>query len=181
MKKYFLKKNNKEIKVGDKVKLTKNTTTTYGIGTTVVEVTVTEETLKQLIKDGFVEVKDDEVSFEDLYSKVKPYLRRIVRKTDLSFPSACVFMGAVYDVSPVAHLQVLIETIAEVKNRGKKSGKLVYYLNPVVKFYPSAVVGNPNCATVFYSKEDAEETYKLLKPFIEDIIDEKEEQKEQKD
>lgn len=54
MKKYFLKKNKQEVKLGDEIKMETPVDTSYGKGVATVIVTVTEAILKKLISDGFV-------------------------------------------------------------------------------------------------------------------------------
>lgn len=58
MKKYYLKKGNREVKLGDKIRMETPVDTSYGKGVATVDVEVTKITLKKLIEDGFVIVKD---------------------------------------------------------------------------------------------------------------------------
>lgn len=170
MKKYFLTKNNKEVMVGDKITLTKTVDTPYGEGIMMTEIKVTEDILEKLVEDGFVRVEEPDEA-EGIIERLKPYIRRIARKNHIDFPIACAMLGTVLNVSPRAHLQLLIEAIAEVKNRGKKSGKDIWYLNPLASYKPVRIIGNPTTATVFYKAEDALEAHKTLLPFIKGILD----------
>lgn len=171
MKKYFLTKNNQELKVGDKIKLIKKTVTTlYGEGKEVIEIKVTEDTLEKLVKDGLVRVETDEAN--DTFERLAPYIMEIAKKMHADFPTACDMLGVMYDISPKIHLQLLLETIAEVKNRGKKPGKDNWWLNPLTGYKPIKVIGSPTSATVFYEVWDALEAYKTLLPFIKDALDE---------
>lgn len=170
MKKYFLTKNNQELKVGDKIKLTKLVDTSYGEGMTVIEIKVTENTLEKLVKDGFVRVEEPDES-EGMVEKLKPYIRKIARKNHINFPAACAMLSSVLEVSPKAHLQLLVEAIAEVKNRDKEPGKYTWYLNPLISYKPISIVGNPTTAIVFYEEGDALEAHRTLLPFIKDILD----------
>lgn len=175
MKKYFLKKNGQELKIGDKVQLTKSVNTSYGEGKVITEVAIdSEEILDRLVNDGFVGVEQAEPEHEEgaeaLLARLKPYIRRIGRKNDLDYPTTCAMLNAVLHVSPKAHLQMLIESIAEVKNRDKHAGKSVYYLNPISSFKPVEIIGNPNSATVFFDAADALEAHSLLLPFIKDLM-----------
>lgn len=173
MKKYFLTKNNQELKVGDKITLTKPVTTSYGEGMVMTEIRVTEDILEKLVKDGFVRVEEPnefEGMAEGMVERLKPYIRRIARKNHIDFPTACTLLGAMLAVSPKAHLQLLVETIAEVKNRGKEPGENTWYLNPLTSYKPVQIEGNPTTATVFYDALDALEAHGVLLPFIKDIM-----------
>lgn len=180
MKKYFLTENNKELKVGNKIKLTASVNTSYGKGKGVIEVKVTEDTLEKLVKDGLVRVEesneadeaDEAVNTECLIERLKPYIMEIAKKMHADFPTACGMLGVTYDISPKIQLQLLLETIAEVKNRGKKPGKDNWWLNPLTGYKPIKVIGSPTSATVFYEVWDALEAYKTLLPFIKDTHDE---------
>lgn len=177
MKKYFLTKNNQELKVGDKIKLIKKRVTTlYGEGMQVIEIKVTEDTLEKLVKNGLVRVETDEadeaVNTECLIERLKPYIMEIAKKMHADFPTACGMLGVVYNISPKIHFQLLLEAIAEVKNRGKKPGKDNWWLNPLTSYKPIKVIGSPTSATVFYEVWDALEAYKTILPFIKDTLDE---------
>ena len=169
MKKYFLTENNQELKIGDKVTLTKSVNTSYGKGKVVTEIKVTENILEKLVEDGFVRVEESDES-KGTVEKLKPYIRNIARKNHVDFPTACLVLGAVLKVSPKAHFQLLTETIAEVKNRGKEPGKYTWYLNPLTNYKPVKVVGNPATTTVFYEAGDALEAHRILLPFIKDML-----------
>lgn len=170
MKKYFLTKDNQEIGVGDKITLTKPVNTSYGVGKLVTEVRVTEDTLEKLVKDGFVKVEESDEA-EGMFERLKPYIMEIAKKSHIAFPTACGMLDVVLETSPKAHLQLLIETIAEVKNRDKEPGKDTWYLNPLTNYKPIQIVGNPTTATVFYEAGDAVEAHRTLLPFTKDILD----------
>lgn len=170
MKKYFLKKNNQEIKVGDKIQLSRTVNTSYGEGVVTTDLEVSEEILERLIHDDFVEVREEKSEGESVVEGLKPFIRRIARKNNLDFPATCAMLQVILEVNPKAHFQLMVDVIAEVKNRGKEAGKETYYLNPLSSFKPVLIIGNPNSATVFYSAEDALEAHRLLLPFIRDIV-----------
>ena len=173
MKKYFLTKDNQEIGVGDKITLTKPINTSYGGGIAVIKIKVTEDILEKLVKDGFVRVEESDESDESegMIKRLKPYIMEIARKNHIDFPTACGMLEVVLETSPKAHLQLLTETIAEVKNRGKEPGEYTWYLNPLTSYNPTQIIGNPPTATVFYGVGDAFEAHRTLLPFIKDILD----------
>ena len=57
MKKYYFKKGNREVKLGDKVTMQTPVDTSYGKGVATVDVEITEATLKKLTDDGLVIAK----------------------------------------------------------------------------------------------------------------------------
>ena len=59
MKGYFLKDGGREVKLGQIVEISTPVNTSYGEGTAYVNVELTEETLPELISDGFILVKEE--------------------------------------------------------------------------------------------------------------------------
>lgn len=174
MKKYFLRDNKQEVKLGDKVDLFTTTDTPYGEGRTTVVVTLTEKMLKQLIEDGLIIEKEDATGEYDFMNGIKPYIRRFARKNGWTFPNAITFLQLLSVLCKKAHLDVLVEMVSEAKNRGKQKGEEVYFLNALNGYYPKAV----RIADVkylprmhFYDAKDALDARKLLLPVIEDILD----------
>lgn len=173
MKKFFLKEDGKEVKFGEKIQISIPVNTSYGGGKAQVEVEVSPVTLKKLVDDGFVIIKDDEpqkTEAQIFFENMKPYFRRFARKNGMSLPACIGYFLTLSETSKRAHLLVLLETIAEVKNRDLKKGSKVYWLNPAANYKVAEVVGNHNNAVVFYSPEDAVDAYKLLLPFIKDLV-----------
>lgn len=173
MKKFFLKEDGKEVKLGEKIQISTPVNTSYGEGKAQVEVEVSPATLKKLVDDGFVIIKDDEPQKTEVqlfFENMKPYFRRFARKNGMSLFSCMGYFLLLYETSKRAHLLVLLETIAEVKNRDLKKGPKVYWLNPAANYSPVEVVGNPNNAVVFYSAKDALDAHRLLLPLIKDLV-----------
>lgn len=82
MKKYISKKKGTEVKIGDTIILQKKVGTKYGIGTLLVDVEITEETLQKLVKDGIIqeiEVKpvDDPVTKDEVFSEIVEFLKKV--------------------------------------------------------------------------------------------------------
>ena len=171
MVKYYAKGTTKEVKVGQTLTVEMNVNTPFGVGRTQVDVVVTQATLEELIKKGLVEKREDKaINAAEILESLKPYIRRFARKHDLDFPKACVILAEIYELSPRAYIQVLLEQISEVKNRGKDKslGVTVWGLNPFMGYNVGIATKNP-CATVFLNRVDAMEAYKLLSPFIEEL------------
>lgn len=173
MKKFFLKEDGKEVKLGEKIQISTPVNTSYGEGKVHVEVEVSIATLKKLVDDGFVIIKDDEpqkTEVQIFFENMKPYFRRFARKNGMSLPACMGYFLLLSETSKRAHLLVLLETIAEMKNRDLKKGPKVYWLNPAYNYSPVEVVGNHNNAVVFYSVKDALDAHRLLLLLIKDLV-----------
>ena len=173
MKKFFLKGDGKEVKLGEKIQISTPVNTSYGEGKAQVEVEVSPATLKKLVDDGFVIIKDDEPQKTEeqiFFENMKPYFRRFARKNGMSLPACMWYFLLLSETSKRAHLLVLLETIAEVKNRDLKKGPKVYWFNPAANYMIEVIDNHPNNAVVFYSKEDALEAHRLLLPLIKDLV-----------
>lgn len=173
MKKFFLKEDGKEVKLGEKIQISTPVSTSYGEGRTQVEIEISPATLKKLVDDGFVIIKEDEpqkTESQTFLKNMKPYFKRFAIKNGMSFPSCIKYFSLLFEVSKRAHLLVLLETIAEVKNKDFKKGPKVYWLNPAANYSPVEVIGNHNNAVVFYSLNDALDAHRLLLPLIKDLV-----------
>jgi hypothetical protein len=170
MKKYFLKSNGQEIKLGQKIELSVPVETSYGKGTATTKLVVTDETLIQLIEDGFVVEKD---SLKSARKEIMPCLKPLSAKVNLSTIHTSMLCEILYDMSPKTHLQLLIEGIATTKNKGKHiKDNTVYCMTPFDVFHVVAVDYSPKIAksaVVFYDQKDAIEAYHMLSPFINNL------------
>ena len=163
MLKYFLKNDkSQEVKVGDKIHVSVPTSTPYGPTTCEIDVLVTQDSLRQLIRDNIVVAIENkpEPNVEDY----KPFIRRLARKNDITFDEALEVLDFLKETSMYAHNALLIELMAYVMNRGKdKKG--------IYKLYPDGVL-SVVCATnvnfpFFYQLADAKKAQELLKPFTD--------------
>lgn len=172
MTKYFVKGTDKEVKVGMTIQIETPADTDFGKGKAVVDVFVTQASLELLIKKGLVE-KRDEFTAEDgkkHMELLKPYIRRFARKNKVDFPQACIILAEIAEISPVAHIEVLLEQISEVLNRERTPGFSVYYLSPLNDYHIVAVPRGKSVAPIFYNNEDAKEAYKLIAPFVDELV-----------
>ena len=174
MVKYYLK-DGQEIKVGDTVEIQKTVDTTLGKGTATVSVLVTQASLELLIKEGFVTKEDDEQTAEELLKALKPYIRRFARNNKLSFDDALAVLAAVLEMSPAAHIQMLLEVMTEVMNMGKSATSPTVFILSRGHNYKVCQTSLEGAKLVpkFYLRSDAERAYTLLKPFIDEIVNEK--------
>lgn len=172
MTRYFVKGTDKEVKVGMTVQIETLTDTDFGKGKAVVNVPVTQASLELLIKKGLVE-KRDEFTVEDgkkHLELLKPYIRRFARKNKIDFPQACAILAEIAKISPVAHIEILLEQISEVLNRERTPGFSAYYLSPLNDYHTTVIPRGKGFAPVFYNNEDAKEAYKLIAPFVDELI-----------
>jgi hypothetical protein len=162
MLKYFLKNDkSQEVKVGDKIHVSVPTSTPYGPTTCEIDVLVTQDSLRQLIRDNIVVALEDkpQPNPEDY----KPFVRRLARKNDITFDNALKILDFLKEISMYAHNALLIELMAYVMNERQGKRKVSY------KLYPDGVLSVVCAADVhfpfFYQLADAKKAQELLKPF----------------
>ena len=176
MRKYFLGKTNREVKLGSTISVRENVNTSFGFNEVSFVVTLSKKNVKKLIDGGIIRVKDDkEVSVEEKFKGLRPCIHRIFGKASfIKESSTGKFLEALARISPKARLQLLIENFAEIRNKNKKIGDCTWYLNPIAGYAPIKIMGKPSStmvATVFYDEQDAKEVYSLLSDFINAVID----------
>ena len=160
--KYYLKDNKQEVKVGDKITISVPTSTPYGQAKCVVNVVVTQESLKQLIKDGLV-LSEEKSPFN--LEDYKLFIRRLARKCNITFPEALELLDSIKSVSLYAHNTLLLEMIAEVFNKDKKIPYSVYVIGDNSILY----VDLKNVHQPFFTtREDAQKAAYLMRPFYEE-------------
>lgn len=169
--KYFIKDSDKEVKMGQTITVEQKVNTSLGEGICKTDVKVTPENVGLLVKKGFLvqkeEEKEESPATKDHWEKLKPYIRRFARKNDISLVPAILFFASLEGVSPLAHIQVLLEIISEVKNRDKSPAPTVYCLSPICGFEVAVInLRDSKFTPVFYSWDDAKEAYELIKPFL---------------
>ena len=175
MKKYFLGKTDKEVKLGSTISVKENVNTSFGFNEVGFVVTLSKKNIKKFIDRGIIRVEDDnEMDVEKKFEGMTPCIHRIFKKSPFIDISTKKMLNALAIISPKAHLQLLIENLAEIRNKGKKIGDCTWYLNPIAGYAPVKIMGKPSStmvATVFYDEQDAKEVYSLLSDFINVIID----------
>ena len=183
MKKYFTKDSHKEVNFGDMRVLIKKMETPLGIvgiGECVVKMTITEVNIEELVKEGVVaaeevkaekkaEPKKEVTSVKEAIRALKPVYKGFARKYSLPAKDTVTLFAFLHRTSPLKHLNLLIETIVEMKNKGLTKGKYAYCLAPPQGYTVTEVALKSNCLPEFYKKEDAVEAYKLLLPFIKQV------------
>lgn len=175
MRKYFLGKTDKEVKLGSTISVREKVNTSFGFNEVGFVVTLNKKNVKKLIDRGIIRVEDDEeMSVEKKFKGLRPCIYRIFKKSPLIGESTREMLNTLAIISPKAHLQLLIENFAEIRNKDKKIGDCTWYLNPIAGYAPVKIMGKPSStmvATVFYDEQDAKEVYSLLSDFINAIID----------
>lgn len=169
--KYFIKDSDKEVQMGQTIEVEQNVVTSLGEGVCKTQVVLTPENVELLVKQGFLvqkeEEKEESLATKEHWEKLKPYIRRFARKNDMPLVPAIMFLASLEEVSPLAQIHMLLETISEVKNRGKSPASTAYYLSPVCGFQMTTVdPKNSKFTPAFYSRDDAKEAYELIKPFL---------------
>lgn len=175
MRKYFLGKTDREVKLGSTISVREKVNTSFGFNEVGFVVTLNKNNVKKLIDRGIIRVEDDnEMDVEEKFKGLRPCIHRIFKKSPFIDKSTRKMLNALSFISPKAHLQLLIENFAEIRNKDKKIGDCTWFLNPIAGYAPVKIMGKPSStmvATVFYDEQDAKEVYSLLSDFINVIID----------
>lgn len=175
MRKYFLGKTDKEVKLGSTISVREMINTSFGFNEVSFVVTLSKKNVKKLIDRGIIRVEDDnEMNVEKKFEGMAPCIHRIFKKSPFIDRCTRDMFSVLASISPKAHLQLLIENFAEIRNKDKKIGDCTWYLNPIAGYAPVKIMGKPSStmvATVFYDEQDAKEAYSLLSDFINVIID----------
>lgn len=176
MRRYFLGKTDREVKLGSTISVREKVNTSFGFNEVGFVITLNKKNVKKLIDRGIIRVEDDnEMDVEKKFEGMMPCIHKIFGKTPfINESSTGKFLDVLARISPKAHLQLLIENFAEIRNKNKKIGDCTWFLNPIAGYAPVKIMGKPSStmlATVFYDEQDAKEVYSLLSDFINVIID----------
>ena len=113
--KYFIKDSDKEVQMGQTIEVEQKVTTSLGEGVCKTQVVLTPENVRMLVKQGFLVQKEEEKGMshatKEHWEKLKPYIRRFARKNDMPLIPAIMFFASLEQVSPLAQINVLLETI----------------------------------------------------------------------
>ena len=161
--KYYLKSNGQEVKIGDTIKVSSQTNTPFGVGTTVIHVTMTQDLIPMLIEHDVIEKREMNEK-KDL----KYYVRRVARRFDMTFPEAEDMLGTFVGAEPVVAFTMLLKEISLYMNKDIDISKLpkVYVVSTVNgKVYEVLKKDIKTYAhfAAFKSKEQAYEALELLK------------------
>ena len=161
--KFFLKDTEQEVKVGEKVKFKTTTNTPYGETTCDIEVYVTERMLQKLLKDGIVVKKkvSDTPDLEDY----KPYIWNIAKKMHIKFKDVLILMNGFTNISPNACNILMLESMAEIMNKGKKGTPQFYIVLDNNNVTHVSSVETNLAIPMFISVDDATKAAKLIQPF----------------
>ena len=166
--KYFIKDSDKEVQMGQTIEVEQKVTTSLGEGVCKTQVVITPENIGLLVKQGFLVQKEEEKgmspNLKEHWEKLKPYVRRFARKNNIPLVPAIMFFASLEQVSPLAQIHVLLETISEVKNRGKE-GEQRYFCDPIRSYKVTEYLCHPMLPG-FIDMADAKEAYELIKPFL---------------
>lgn len=171
MKKYFIK--DKEVKLGDVVTFE----TTENLGDCVIykkmQYTLTEETLKKLVKDGKITVKEG-MSSEDLRNSA---IAKVARKMKRTEQEAKNFINTLFNLNPSCAFSLLLKEMAVILDKQYidhiDSVPRVYIFNSVTG-KKQLFVGHNHCKTfaAFRTKEDIDLAISALEGWVKYIYGE---------
>ena len=169
MKRYFLKKNHQEVKVGSTVKITKETTTKYGVGETTVSFKMTEKDLEELIKEGLVYVKKDK-------HDIDYYISRLAHTLEVDNPFAYLIIELLKTKRPTYVIQLLLKEISESMNSYENFQHFPFLYIVSLRngdVLPITNTGlNYKSVALFVTRKDAEEAKEILKPLFDKVFHE---------
>ena len=176
MKKYFLKDSDQEVKMGQVIEVVTTTETPFGPVKVKKGGVVNATTLPALIKAGYIVEKEVE-GFDTAahWVELKPYVRRLARKMEVSLPQAVIFLAGIQQLSSRGHIDILTDIIAEVENMDTFPNSTIYVLDPS-DWYKVSTVDLSNSKSLmmpkFLTKEGAEKAYRLIAPFVKEMLHE---------
>lgn len=167
-KKMYLRGTDKEICIGDEVTVSvklffkKYPSITHGF---VYKGTVTEDTVKQLIENKIVYIKEDK-----LVEAYTTYLEWLADEEGMPIAEIFSAFSCILQVNPNAALSMLLKAISRKMNaKMTDSPRKAWLINNVThKPYVSDIIDSSILSNVawFITKEDAEYALKVCKPII---------------
>lgn len=106
MNKYYLKANDKEVKLGDIVRVRKEIETELGHVAFTAHLTLTEKTLPILIKDGIITVKE-EVSLDKEFC-----IKQFAKRNKLDIAEASKLISKIIGNNPSSALKILLKELS---------------------------------------------------------------------
>lgn len=161
--KYFLKKTGEKIEIGDKITITNEVQTPFGIGTSTVKVTVTEEIIPKLIAHGIIE--EDSISLDNLIAKIGV-------RMDLDEDEAEGFMSLLWERAPGTAMTFLLKEASIILNKNKKLGNNVWFISNLdgsIDFMSITKIKNYKTVSIFATKEDAYRAKEALIELFEEL------------
>lgn len=165
MKKFYVKKNGKEVFIGDRVKVTYNKETPLGKSKVSIDVEVDEDTLPILIKHGIIVEKKVEEE-KKVERDIDFYAEKLAKKYNVSSEIANKVLTKVIEKDPVTVLSLLLKEVS------KDMGKLIDWSRVSQAYYISSVNGEiysmplskaPVHIAKFASYDDAKTAIHILK------------------
>lgn len=170
MKKIILKENGKQIFNGDTITKAEEIICSCGKICIVHKVTVSEDTINDLLEKGIIEIKDDEgVSFVAIVAKM-------AKRKKWSIEDTLDFLEEVHSINTAAVLDILFKEIAieldkKYEDHISKSD-IIYSIctlnGKILKINKSKIVNYKSFAA-FRTIEDAKIACEVLSPILEEL------------
>ena len=168
----FYSKEGKELNFGDVLTVIEDYTTRLGKVHTQLVTTVTKENINHLIESGYVVAKEDNCDnccFETVY-------KRLSEKTGMTELELDNLFDKVYDIYPMATMQILLRQIAEILDEKYEDhiseSNEIYVVNTIngkiVKVNKENIKNYKNFSA-FRSMEDAKTACKVLKKLFKEM------------
>lgn len=175
--KYFLKKDGREVKMGDDIKLTQKEETPLGDAIISISMTVDEDNIEKLVKHGFVVKKRIQDCDKKIPDDMYYYIRRLADKLEWHYDTTVYVINCMRHVLPAITFQILLKEIAlwmeqnlDDKPLAKNKAIFVFDIQNG-KIYRQYTQGIENFSTFagFSSQEHAEKAKEILEKLYNEI------------
>ena len=185
MEKFYLKSENVEVNLGDKLYHPSTEKTPFGWVIKSEEVTLDEKLLAKLLKDGVIykrEVAGDKVemagpTMPEVPSELQYYLEKIAQKNGWHVGKVCNILNTVAELNPIAAMNIVLREIAieidkKYKDHIQNSPKIfiISSLNGKIGEVNKAHIANYRNIAAFRSIEDAKIACKIVSPILRGIF-----------
>ena len=168
--KYYLKTNGQEVKVGDTIKISSQTETPFGVGTTVLHVTMTQDLIPMLLEHEVIEKRESD---KDL----RVYIKKFAKRFGLSFSGAKEMLSVFIEKEPALAASALLKEISITLNMDKGSLAdlpkvyVISSINGKIYEVPKKDIKTYAHFAPFRSREQAKEAYDLLGTLLNDMYE----------
>lgn len=185
MEKFYLKSDNVEVTLGDKLYHPVANKIPFGMEIMSEEVTLDEKLLAKLLEEGVIykkEVAGDKVEMAgptmiEVPSELQYYLEKIAQKNGWHVGKVCNILNTVSELNPMAAMNVVLREIAveidkKYKDHIQYSPKIfiISSLNGKIGEVNKAHIANYRNIAAFRSVEDAKIACKIVSPILRGIF-----------
>ena len=185
MEKFYLKSNNEEVKLGEVLYHPVIRRIPFGVAMMQEEVTLDEELLAKLLKNGAIYKKPIEDTILDtpkpvevkIHTDLQYYFEKIAKKQNWHTEKVCNILNAVSTLNPMSAMNIVLREIAieidqKYSDHIQNSPKIyiISALNGKIGEVNKAHIANYRNIAAFRSIEDAKIACKIVSPILRGIF-----------